>query len=367
MKQMIFADVEYAGQRKQTRKEMFLSDIDQTVPWQGLTALIGQHYPNDKGGRVAHPQMALLPVHLLQNCSSYSDLAMAETPYKTTILRQFAGLSLERIPDETTFLNLRCQLETHELATGILATTNGCLGGRDLSLNQGALVDATQISAPNSIKNQDGQHDPEMYQTKKGNQWSFGMQAHVGADVQSGLVHRLVGTTDNLADVTQVDKLLRGEENVMCADIGYTAVEKPPGTSRMPSHPAGRGSSQHLPETGQAQRPVSSPAKDREGQGAGACQGRAPDSSDQVPTRLCEGAFRGLADNTAQLRTLFAFSRLWTARRYLLASAGEMRPCYGPPPGHVPKSGRAWGISPSRPLDRSFYEATGLEDSESRT
>lgn len=146
--------------------------------------------------------------------------------YETTLLRQFAGLSLERIPDETTILNFRRLLEKHELVAGILAMINGYLGDRGLSLRQGTIVDATLIHAPSSTKNKDGKRDPEMHQTKKGNQYYFGAKAHIGADEESGLVHSVVVTAANVADITQVDKLLHGEENVVCADAGYTGVLK---------------------------------------------------------------------------------------------------------------------------------------------
>jgi IS5 family transposase len=228
MKQMTFADAEYAGKRKQTRKELFLIEMDQVVPWKGLIALIDPHYPKGEGGRPAYPLMAMLRVHLMQNWFGYSDPAMEEALYETTILRQFAGLSLERIPDETTILNFRRLLEKHELATGILAVINGYLGDRGLSLRQGTIVDATLINAPSSTKNKDGKRDPEMHQTKKGNQYYFGMKAHIGADAESGLVHSVVGTAANVADVTLVDKLLHGEENMVGADAGYTGVEKRP-------------------------------------------------------------------------------------------------------------------------------------------
>jgi hypothetical protein len=123
--------------------------------------------------------------------------------YETTILRQFAGLSLERIPDETTILNFRRLLEKHELAAGTLGVINGYLSDRGLSLRQGTIVDATLIHAPSSTKNQDGKRDPEMHQAKKGNQWYFGMKAHIGVDDESGLVHSVVGTAANVADVTR--------------------------------------------------------------------------------------------------------------------------------------------------------------------
>jgi IS5 family transposase len=151
---------------------------------------------------------------------------MEEALYETTILRQFSALNLERTPDETTILNFRRLLEKHALATGILGVINGYLGDRGLSLRQGTIVDATLIHAPSSTKSKDGKRDPQMHQTKKGNPYYFGAKAHIGVDDESVLVHSVVVTAANVADVTQVDKLLHGTENVVCADAGYTGVEK---------------------------------------------------------------------------------------------------------------------------------------------
>jgi IS5 family transposase len=171
--------------------------------------------------------MAMQRVHLMQNWFGYSDPTMEEALYETTILRQYAGLSLERIPDETAILNFRRLLEKHELAAGILGVINGYLDDRG-SLRQGTIVDVTLIHAPSSTKNQDGKRDPEMHQAKKGNQWYFGMKAHIGVDDESGLVHSVVVTAANVADVTQVDNLLHGDENVVCADAGYTRSGEAP-------------------------------------------------------------------------------------------------------------------------------------------
>ncbi|VXC70988.1 transposase [Pseudomonas sp. 8Z] len=171
----------YAGKRKQTRKELFLIEMEQVVPWKGLIALIEPHYPKGEGGRPVYPLMVMLRVHLLQNWFGYSDPAMEEALYETTILRQFAGLSLDRIPDETTILNFRHLLERHDLAVGILGVINGYLGSRGLSLRQGTIVDATLIHAPTSTKNKKRERDPQMHQTKKGNQYYFGAKAHIGS------------------------------------------------------------------------------------------------------------------------------------------------------------------------------------------
>jgi transposase, IS5 family len=326
MTQMTFADAEYAGKRKQTRKELFLIEMDQVVPWKGLVALIEPHYPKGEGGRPAYPLMAMLRVHLMQNWFGYSDPAMEEALYETTILRQFAGLSLERIPDETTILNFRRLLEKHELAAGILAVINGYLGDRGLSLRQGTIVDATLIHAPSSTKNQDGKRDPEMHQTKKGNQYYFGMKAHIGADAESGLVHSVVGTAANVADVTQVDKLLHGEENMVGADAGYTGVEKRPeheGREVIWQIVARRSTYKKL-----SKRSTLYKAKRKIEKAKAQVRAKVEHPFRVIKRQFgyVKTRFRGLAKNTAQLVTLFALSNLWMARRHLLTNAGEVRP-----------------------------------------
>ena len=325
MKQMTFADAEYAGKRKQTRKELFLIEMDRVVPWKGLIALIEQHYPKGDGGRPAYPLMAMLRVHLMQNWFGYSDPAMEEALYETTILRQFAGLSLERIPDGSTILNFRRLLEKHELAAGILGVINGYLGDRGLSLRQGTIVDATLIHAPSSTKNQDGKRDPEMHQAKKGNQWYFGMKAHIGVDEESGLVHSVVGTAANVADVTQVDKLLHGDENVVCADAGYTGVEKRPeheGRQVIWQIAARRSTYQKL-----GQRSILYKAKRKIEKAKAQVRAKVEHPFRVIKRQFghVKTRFRGLAKNTAQLVTLFALSNLWMARRHLPSNAGEVR------------------------------------------
>jgi IS5 family transposase len=269
--------------------------------------------------------MAMLRVHLMQNWFGYSDPAMEEALYETTILRQFAGLSLERIPDETTILNFRRLLEKYELATGILAVINGYLGDRGLSLRQGTIVDATLINAPSSTKNKDGKRDPEMHQTKKGNQYYFGMKAHIGVDDESGLVHSVVGTAANVADVTQVDKLLHGEENMVGADAGYTGVEKRPeheGRGVIWQIAARRSTYKKL-----GKRSVLYKAKRKIEKAKAQVRAKVEHPFRVIKRQFgyVKTRFRGLAKNTAQLVTLFALSNLWMARRQLLANAGEVR------------------------------------------
>ena len=191
-----------------------------------MVALIQPHYPKGEGGRPAYPLMAMLHVHLIQNWFSYSDPTMEEALYETTILRQFTGLSLERIPNETTILNFRRLLEQHELTAGVLAMINGYLGDRGLSLREGAIVDATLIHTPSSAKNKDGKLDPEMHQTKKGNQYYFGMKAHIGVDDASGGAQRS-GYGGQRCGRYSGRQIAARRRNVVCTDAGY-GVEKRP-------------------------------------------------------------------------------------------------------------------------------------------
>ncbi len=209
MSQMSFGDAEYSGKRKKTRREIFLAEMEQVVPWNSLLALIEAFYPVAGRGRHPYPIATMLRVHLLQNWFGLSDPAMEEALYEMASMRQFARLTLTKpIPDETTILNFRRLLEENELAPEILARVNAYLSRKGLLVKRGSMVDATIIAAPSSTKNADGERDPDMHQTKKGNQWYFGMKAHIGADAQSGLVHTVVTTSANEADVEVAEELL---------------------------------------------------------------------------------------------------------------------------------------------------------------
>src|SRR5450432_3768641 len=227
MSQMSFGDAEYMGKRKQTRREIFLAEMEKVVPWNSLLSLIEPCYPVAGRGRHPYPIATMLRVHLMQNWFGLSDPAMEEALYEIAPMRQFARLTLTKpIPDETTILNFRRLLEENELAPEILARVNALLTRKGLLLKRGSIVDATIIAAPSSTKNADGERDPEMHQVKKGNQWHFGMKAHIGVDHESGLVHSVVATPANVADVTQTLDLLHGAEADVFGDSGYTGTHK---------------------------------------------------------------------------------------------------------------------------------------------
>jgi transposase, IS5 family len=228
MGQISFADAEYAGKRKKTRREVFLEEMEQVVPWKALLKVIEPFYPVAGRGRRPYPLESILRVHLMQNWFALSDPAMEEALYVIASLRNFAGLKLsEPIPDETTILNFRHMLEEYDLAEDILKQVNAHLARKGLLLKRGSIVDATIIAAPSSTKNKEGERDPEMHQTKKGNQWHFGMKAHIGVDADSGLVHTVTTTPANEADVEQVADLLHGKEKFVYADSGLPGCAKP--------------------------------------------------------------------------------------------------------------------------------------------
>ena len=226
--QTSFAQAEFAGKKKVTRREKFLARMEAILPWAQLLAVIAPHYPKGERGRPPIGVERMLRVYFLQQWYGLADEALEDALYDSQALRSFARLDLnaEGVPDATTLLKFRRLLETHDLCKGLFTAINADLTAQGLLLRAGTLVDATLIAAPSSTKNKERKRDPEMHQTKKGNQWYFGMKAHIGADRDSKLVHTVVVTAANVADITKTAELLHGEEQQVHADAGYTGVEK---------------------------------------------------------------------------------------------------------------------------------------------
>src|SRR6476646_11771434 len=191
-----FAEAEYAGKKKQTRRDKFLGDMDWVVPWARLVARLQPLYPKGERGRPPIGLERMLRLYFLQQWYGLADGAMEDALYDSHALRGFAGIDLTvaAVPDATTIMNFRHWLESHELSQALFAEVSAMLEERGLLMRQGTIVDATIIAAPSSTKNKSKSRDPEMHQTKKGNQWYFGMKAHIGVDVVSGVVHTVVGT-----------------------------------------------------------------------------------------------------------------------------------------------------------------------------
>ncbi len=226
--QTSFAQAEFAGKKKVTRREKFLARMEAVLLWAKLLAVIAPHYPKGERGRPPLGLERMLRVYFLQQWYGLADEALEDALYDSQALRSFAriDLSAEGVPDATTLLKFRRLLETQDLCKGLFTAINADLTARGLLLREGTLVDATLIAAPSSTKNQEKQRDPEMHQTKKGNQWYFGMKAHIGADRDSKLVHTVVVTAANVADITKAAELLHGEKQQVHVDAGYTGVEK---------------------------------------------------------------------------------------------------------------------------------------------
>jgi IS5 family transposase len=321
-KQMSFAQAEYAGKKRITRKEKFLGEMDKLMPWARLGGVIEPHYPKGERGRPPVGIERMLRIYFLQQWYALGDEALEDAIYDSQAMRTFAGidLSVEGVPDATTLLNFRHLMEKHGLTKSIFDEVGAMLEEKKLLMREGTIVDATIIAAPSSTKNRSGERDPQMHQTKKGNQWYFGMKAHVGADMESGIVHTIIGTAANVADVKCAPALLHGEEKSGYGDAGYTGVEK-----RMEAEgSAGAITWEVAVKRGKLKAMAEGEIKE--------LTRRLERLKAQVrskvehPFHIIKNLFgyrkvryRGLAKNTAQLHTLFALANLVLVKGTLLA------------------------------------------------
>ena len=292
------------------------------IPWSQLLALITPHAPAGKTGRPPFATEVMLRIHLLQQFFGHSDPAMEEALHDIPLYREFAKLDAgtTRLPDESTILRFRHLLEQNDLGAQILAAVNAKLIDRGLMLKTGTVVDATLIAAPSSTKNDKGERDPEMHQTTKGNQWHFGMKAHIGVDADSGLVHTVTTTPANAHDVAEAHALLHGQEEVVFADSGYRGVEK---RQEIQDKHAGvdwkiammPGKRKALDKTKASQALTDRIEKIKASIRAKVMH----------PFRVIKCQFghrktryRGLAKNTSQLLVMFALSNLWMVRKRMI-------------------------------------------------
>jgi transposase, IS5 family len=326
MKQVSFSDAEFAAKRRITRRERFLLDLDRLVPWDALVALLHPHY--FKEGNRGRPPIGLermLRMYVAQNALGLSDEGIEDAIYDSGSVRRFVGvdLAVESAPDATTLLKFRRLLETHKLTERLFETVNGGLASAGFLLRSGTIIDATLIAAAPSTKNRAKVRDPQMHQSKKGQQWYFGMKAHIGVDAASGLVHTVVSTAGNVADVTQAGNLLHGEEEVVFADAGYTGVQKREGIADRPVEwqiAAKRGKITKLKDGSPYRLALEALEKAKASMRAKV----------EHPFHVIKNLFRhrkvrykGLDKNAAQLRTLFALANLVLAKKPLLAAYGR--------------------------------------------
>ncbi|MGC4075940.1 MAG: IS5 family transposase [Rubrivivax sp.] len=307
---------------KKTRKREFLEEMDRVVPWAALVEIVQPHYPRARTGRPPFALETMLRIHYLQQWFGLSDPAMEEALHDVPLYREFARLdgATQRLPDETTILRFRHLLERHELAADMLRLVADLLQHKGLMLRTGTVVDATLIAAPSSTKNAEGERDPEMKQTRKGNNWYFGMKAHIGVDAASGLVHTVVATPANVNDLNVAGQLLHGEERNAFGDAGYQGVHKRPEARGPTWHVALRPGLRRLLDARDRQDAIT----ERIEQLKASVRAKV-----EHPFRVLKRQFgftkvryRGLAKNTAQIQTLFALANLWMARRHLMGARG---------------------------------------------
>jgi IS5 family transposase len=228
--QISFTDVEYANRRRVSRREQFLDTMDATIPWSRWVGLIEPFYYSGHRGRKPKALETMLRMYLLQAWFSLSDEGVEDAIYDSYAMRRFLGLdfTVEQVPDATTLLHFRHLLEKHELGRKLLESQGEIFDEQGWIMRGGTIVDATIIAAPSSTKNADGARDPEMRQTKKGNQWYFGMKAHIGVDAGTGYVHSVTATAASVHDLDQITHLVRADDDVVYADAGYQGVERRP-------------------------------------------------------------------------------------------------------------------------------------------
>ena len=312
MKQTTFASLAFDGKKKLTRRERFLREMDQVVPWARLLKRIEPHYPKAGNGRQPMPLETMLRIYFLQQWFNLSDPGAEDARYDSESMRRFAGIALldEAIPDETTILNFRRLLARHRLTEALFLEVNALLTEQRLLLKAGTLVDATIISAPGSTKNARRTRDPEMSQTRKGNQWYFGMKAHIGTD-RKGIVHTLTTTTAKAADITELPNLLHGEETVAHGDRGYHSADAVQFLRQ-------RGIRSRLQVRAAAGHPLAPAARERNRRWSRA---RAfVEHPFHVVKRLWGFAkvrYRGLYKNTVRLYACFALANLYRVRHRL--------------------------------------------------
>ena len=326
MPQQTFAEVSFEQYRNPTRRERFLDEMTRVVPWAELVAVIEPIYPKAAGpGRPPVGVERMLRLHCLQQWFNLSDPAVEEARYDSRAMRHFVGIDLGRepVPDEPTICKFRHLLGAHQLGDHLFARIGAYLAAQGFTVSRGTIVDVTIISAPSSTKNRQKERDPEMHQTKKGNQWHFGMKAHIAVDADSGLVHTVTTTAANEADVEQVADLLHGKEQHVWADSGYRGAQGRVGRDDLQWHIATRPSDiAKLPEGRAKQR-----LKRQEFSKASVrAKVEHPFRVIKRQFGLAKVRFRGLAKNTTHVVTLFALSNLWMARRQLMAMVGVVRP-----------------------------------------
>ena len=228
MNQLTFSDMEYSNRKKKTKREEFLDAMEEIIPWPYWVEMIRPYYFANKRGRKPIGIETMLRMYLMQIWFNLSDEGIEDSIYDSYARRSFMHIDLneQQVPDATTLLKFRHMLEANKLGEKIFADVNNRLDKAGLMMHGGTIVDASLIAAPKSTKNQDGKRDPEMHQTKKGNEWYFGMKVHAGVDAGTGYIHTITGTAANVHDIEETHNLIREDDDVVYGDSGYLGIER---------------------------------------------------------------------------------------------------------------------------------------------
>lgn len=303
---------------KTTKRERFLAEMDQVVPWARLLALIEPHYPkvNPEGGRPPLPLERMFRIYCLQQWYNLSDPGAEEALYDSLTMRHFADVRTDAdvIPDETSILNFRRLLEKHQLTAQLLTEINTHLSERGLLLGRGTIVDASIIDAPSSTKNAQKKRDPQMHQTRKGKQWYFGMKVHTGTDTDSGLVPTVVGTAANVADINVLGELMHGAEESLHGDSAYHSKV-------LKAQAEAAGVAFNVNQRGTRGKPLTEAQRMRNRR---LSRVRATVEHPFLVVKHLWGhakvRYRGIKKNLAQMHTLFALANVFRMRRQLMST-----------------------------------------------
>lgn len=313
VKQQTFAGLAWKNKAKLTRRERFLSEMNQIIPWALLMGLIEPHYPKAGRGRQPLGLEKMLRIYLLQLWFDLSDPQAEDAIYDSESMRRFAGVELsdDVVPDESTILRFRHLLEKHKLAEEMFEQINAVLEQKGLLLRSGTIVDATMIAAPSSTKNSTMSRDPEMRQAKKGNTWHFGMKVHVGTD-RRGVVHSLITTHAAAADITQMDGLLHGDEREVFGDQAYW---KEADRQRFRA----KGVKYRVNRRGTHQHPLTDHQK-KINQSRSRTRARGEHAFRIVKRvwRFAKVRYRGLMKNTTRAFATFALANLYMVRKFIV-------------------------------------------------
>jgi IS5 family transposase len=325
MRQHTFTDIEYSNRRKKTKREVFLESMDQMIPWQHWVDFILPHYPSGKRGRPPKDIETMLRMYLMQNWFTLSDAGIEDAIYDSYAMRSFMHINFltEQVPDATTLLHFRHLIEDKGIGNMIFDDVKERLDNAGLIMHGGTIVDATIISAPSSTKNKDGKRDPEMHQTKKGNQWYHGMKIHSGVDAGSGYVHSITGTAANVHDIEEIAKLVRKDDEVVYGDSGYSGVAKreeirsDENLSAKEYRTNTRPSSIKIPDSYQG---INWDKEIENRKSSIRCKVEHPYLIVKKQFGYCKGVYRGITKNVNRFHVLFASANL-----VMCARAGRSR------------------------------------------